>query len=357
MKFEITLLRNSTVWQLYRMRDRVQLDPEYQRLGDIWTPDKRQLLIDTILNGFDVPKLYFHKFPTPLKKDGKIYEYAIVDGKQRLETIWNFIDGKIALPDDFEFFQQPKIQASGMTYNELGQNFPELKADFDGFSLSVMCIETDEMEMIEEMFSRLNEAVPLTAAEKRNAFGGAMPPAIRKLAKEKFFVQSVPFPNKRYRHFDLATKFLLTEQDGEIVDTKKIYLDEFVMQFAKDPHLSVSRLLKSAADTLDRMSGVFAENDPLLRQVGMVMLYYHLFRFARENKWGVSRITRKQLLDFNKARESNRVAAEAGGRKVNFDLIEFERYAQSPNDSYALKFRLRVLLEQAFDTKRKIENL
>jgi len=58
MKFEITDLRNCTVWSLYRMRDRILLDPEYQRLSDIWTMDKRQLLIDTILNEFDVPKLY-----------------------------------------------------------------------------------------------------------------------------------------------------------------------------------------------------------------------------------------------------------------------------------------------------------
>jgi hypothetical protein len=35
MKFEITELRSRTVWSLYRMRDRVQLDPDYQRMSDI----------------------------------------------------------------------------------------------------------------------------------------------------------------------------------------------------------------------------------------------------------------------------------------------------------------------------------
>ena len=62
MKFDITELHSNSVWKLYRMRDRIQLDPEYQRLSDIWTLDIRQLLVDTILNGFDVPKLYLHKF-------------------------------------------------------------------------------------------------------------------------------------------------------------------------------------------------------------------------------------------------------------------------------------------------------
>src|SRR6266705_2751374 len=97
MKFEITELRSSTIWNLYRMRDRVQLDPDYQRLSDVWTVYKRQFLIDTVLNDFDIPKIYLHKFRQPLKKGGKSYDFAIIDGKQRLETLWAFLDGKIAL--------------------------------------------------------------------------------------------------------------------------------------------------------------------------------------------------------------------------------------------------------------------
>src|SRR5277367_1002854 len=105
MKFEITELRSSTVWSLYRMRDRIQIDPLYQRLSDIWTVDKRQLLIDTILNDFDIPKLYLHKFNRPLQKGSRSYDYSIIDGKQRLETMWSFIDGKIALAEDFKYFR------------------------------------------------------------------------------------------------------------------------------------------------------------------------------------------------------------------------------------------------------------
>ena len=50
--------------------------------------DKRQLLIDSILNGYDVPKLDFHEFFPARLVDGKKFKYAIVDGKQRLETIF-----------------------------------------------------------------------------------------------------------------------------------------------------------------------------------------------------------------------------------------------------------------------------
>ena len=347
MKFEITELRSSTVWSLYRMRDRIQLDPLYQRLSNIWTPDNRQLLIDTILNDFDIPKLYLHKFNETLRRGGKSYDFAIIDGKQRLETMWAFIDGNIALAEDFEYFKDSNVKAGNMTYSELGREYPDLKVQFDSFQLSAICVETDELEMIEEMFSRLNEAAPLTAPEKRNAYGGPLPMAIRKLANESLFTQAIPFPNKRYRHFDLATKFLLAEHEGKVVDTKKAYLDKFVESFADQPRSTMPTFLKRAQRNVRHMADVFTQKDPLLRQVGIVVVYYHLFRVAHEQGWQ-HRIARKRLADFEKRREANRELAEQGLTKADYDLIEFDRYAQSPNDGYAIRFRLRILLREVF---------
>jgi len=356
MKLEISSLHNSSVWALYRMRDRVQRAPGYQRLSDIWTLDKRQLLIDTILNGFDVPKIYLHKFHEPQKKGTQAHDFAIVDGKQRLETMWSFLDGKIALADDFKYFKDSSVDAGGMKYDELGKAYPDLKNQFDTFLLSVISIETDDLEMIEEMFSRLNEAAPLTAPEKRNAYGGPLPVAIKKLAAETFFTKHLPFPNKRYRHFDVATKFLLAEQEGKVVDTKKAYLDEFVKKFKGQSRTTMPKFLKPAQDTVGQMASVFTNKDSLLRQVGMVTVYYHLFRFARSAGW-VDQITRKRLLDFDKRREANRKLAEESLANADYDLIEFDRYAQSPNDAGAIKFRLRVMLERVFSKKIQTDDL
>jgi len=356
MKFEIASLHNSSVWALYRMRDRIQLDPEYQRLSDIWTLDKRQLLIDTILNGFDVPKVYLHKFHESPKKGPKASDFAIIDGKQRLETMWSFLDGKFALADDFKYFKDSSVDAAGMKYDELGKAYPDLKNLFDTFLLSVISIETDDLEMIEEMFSRLNEAAPLTAPEKRNAYGGPLPGAIKKLAAETFFTKHLPFPNKRYRHFDLATKFLLAEYVKLVVDTKKAYLDDFVKGFKDKSRTRMPEFLKPATETVELMASVFTNKDPLLRQVGMVTVYYHLFRLARQNGW-VNQITRKKLLDFEKRRETNQRLAEENLTRADYDLIEFDRFAQSPNDAGALKFRLRVMLEKVFNKRVQTDDL
>jgi len=354
--FEITMLRGNSVWALYRMRERIQLDPEYQRLSDIWTDDQRMLLVDTVLNDFDIPKIYLHKFQTPRKHGPNIFDYAIVDGKQRLETLWSFVEGKFSLADDFKYFEDPSVKAASMTYSELGREHPDLKVQFDNFPLSVVCIETNDLGLIEEMFTRLNEAATLTAPEKRNAFGGPMPRAIRKLAKGEFFTKSLPFRNDRYRHFDLAVKFLLAEKEEKVVDTKKVYLDEFVYSFATESRDKMPIFLKPAQRNCEKMAEVFTHNDPLLRQVGMVMLYYHLFRIAGAQGW-LSAVTRSRLAEFNELRAKNRQKAEKDLAKASYDLLEFDRYTQAPNDGYALRLRLQILLRRVFAKNTDIDKL
>lgn len=347
MKFDISEMRHATPWSLYRQRATIQTDPEYQRLSDIWTLEKRQLLLDTILNEFDVPKLYLHKFRTPVRRRHQTFQYAIIDGKQRLETLWSFIDGKVALSDSFEFFKDVSIDARGMTYEQLGRLHPDLKVQFDSFNLSTVLIETDDVDVIEEMFSRLNEAAPLSAPEKRNALGGPVPLAIRRVSQHAFFEESVPFPNKRYRHLDLAAKFLLVEDAGRIVDTKKVYLDEFVSSRKSQGRRKRLQAETAVEHILGKMQGIFVEKDRLLRQVGMVMVYYLLFRESVREGWS-GRITRRKLQDFEQAREKNRRVAERTLTKANYELLEFDKYSQSPNDGYALRIRLKILAEQAF---------
>jgi hypothetical protein len=356
MKFNLSYLSKNTVWQVYRIRDRILLDPDYQRLGEIWTKEKKQLLLDSLINGFDIPKFYLHKFDKPKTYNKKEYDYAIVDGKQRLETIWSFIKGELSLDDELVYFADEGIDIKGLKYNEFANKAPDLKSDFDGISLDVVCIETDEIEMIEEMFSRLNEAAPLNAAEKRNALGGPVPVAIRSLVTETFFAEKVPFSNRRYRQFDLACKFLYFESNKKVLDTKKLSLDNFVEQFKSKPRNRKLGFAKLARQNLENMSDIFAKSDPLLKQVGMIIVYYNLFRLALEEGWE-TKITRGKLVKFNKLRKENRITAELDIKNAEFDLIEFDRYALSLNDSHSIKTRVQILAKFAFDREIDLDRL
>ena len=51
---------NSAILRLNADKEEINTSPEYQREGDIWTKEKKQLLVDSILNDSDIPKIYFH---------------------------------------------------------------------------------------------------------------------------------------------------------------------------------------------------------------------------------------------------------------------------------------------------------
>ena len=342
--FRLGTVPSSSVLHMYSMRDAIWFDPPYQRMSDVWPMEKRQLLIDSILNGYDLPKLYFHEFFPAKVIEGRKFKYAIVDGKQRLQTIFSFIEGKFALARDLEIIDDAETLPGGMTYAELARNFPALKTKLDGFVLPIVTILTPDTELIEDMFSRLNEAVPLNAAEKRNALGGPVPPTIRRIVQHEFFVSKLPFENRRYRHFDLAAKFLYVSDREQIVDTKKVHLDNFVISHREQLD-RIDELFRSTAAVLEDMSRVFIDSDPMLRSVGSVLLYYYLFFDARRDGW-THQIQRNALIAFDQRRTMNRAAAENGAATTDYHLLEFDRLSQSPNDAVALKFRYAVLRSQ-----------
>lgn len=341
--FRLGAIPSSSVLNLYSMREAIWFNPPYQRMSDIWPLDKRQLLVDSILNGFDIPKLYFHEFFPPKEVEGRKVKYAIVDGKQRLQAIFDFIEGRFTIGERFELLEDPSIKPGGLTYAELAREHPTLKTRFDGFVLPIVSILTEETELIEDMFSRLNEAVPLNAAEKRNAIGGPIPPIVRSQAQHEFFVNKLPFSNARYRHYDLIAKFLYLCHRGHLADTKKVHLDEFFKQQRDVAGAGTSEQLAAEVhELLNKLAAIFVDRDGLLRSVGTVVLYFYLIRDAALNGW-LDHVSRRELEVFEQKRAENRKVAESDEEGADYKLLEFDRLTQSPNDGVALRYRYGVL--------------
>src|SRR5258708_30058682 len=77
-----------SVDKLHRNRPKISF-PEYQRQPNLWSIERKRLLIDSILKDIDIPKLYFNETPDK--------NYEVVDGTQRLWSIWEFIDDEFAI--------------------------------------------------------------------------------------------------------------------------------------------------------------------------------------------------------------------------------------------------------------------
>lgn len=343
-------LPNSAILRLNSERSFINVAPDYQRDGDVWTLEKKQLLIDSIINDYDIPKLYFHALsPAQKEKEGGKFDFAIIDGRQRIETIWSYIDGEFALDPEFEYFADPKVKLGGLTYTELAESYPRLKIRFDSYTLPVVCVETEDTDLIEDMFSRLNEAVPLNAAERRSAIGGPMAQAIKDIAAHPFFVRNVRFSDSRYRHREVAARLLFLEYSrelyGKILDTKKPYLDDMVRK-AKAGEFAKTEHLKAIVDkVLTVLSEVFTDRDSLLRSLSVVPVVYLTAQLAVE-KNVLNLFRRRRIEEFYDSLETNRRIAANDISRANFELLEFDRMSQQgTNDAASIRERCRILAD------------
>ena len=343
-------LANSAILRLNSERSFINVAPDYQRDGDVWTLEKKQLLIDSIINDYDIPKLYFHALsPDQKEKEGGKFDFSIIDGRQRIETIWKFIDGDFALASDFEYFADPKIGLAGLTYAEIAESYPRIKIRFDSYSLPVVCVETEDTDLIEDMFSRLNEAVPLNAAEKRSAIGGPMAQVIKDVSVHVFFARNVLFSDSRYRHREVAARLLFLEYSrdvyGKVLDTKKPYLDDMVRK-SKDGEYGQSDKLKLIVNSvLDVLTNIFTEKDYLLRSQSIIPVVYLTAQLASSND-EMTLFKRHKIEEFYSSLVTNRILAEEDISKANFELLEFDRMSQQgTNDAASIRERARILAE------------
>jgi hypothetical protein len=170
-KIQPHLSRTLSWWN--GQRKNIDMNPSYQRKGNIWSTEYKAYLVDSILNDYDIPKLYLADFTygnTSLNEKGK--SYAVIDGKQRLEAIFNFFDGSLALDERFAYETDRKLKLAGLTFKDLKSRYPEVATAFENFNLNVMSVITDEEGKINDLFVRLNRSKPLTGSEIRSAMQG-----------------------------------------------------------------------------------------------------------------------------------------------------------------------------------------
>ena len=77
---EVEQMEAHTLTWWRNRQGKIDMEPTYQRRGRLWSPADKAYLIDSILNGFDVPKVYMADFTwgdSPLNRQKM--PYAIID--------------------------------------------------------------------------------------------------------------------------------------------------------------------------------------------------------------------------------------------------------------------------------------
>ena len=230
---------------LKEIQDSIDVRPEYQR-PLVWTLKQKRLLIDSILRGYDVPKMYWHRQP-----DDEQFEFHVVDGQQRLTTIWEFCNDGFALPKDsdpVDGISTAKLKYSGFN--------TALKKRLHLYSFDVVIVEeatqNDEEDEVREMFLRLQNGTTLKAQEKRNAMTGRMRAFVKEVAKHSFF-ESCKFSNTRFTYDHIAAQMTCLELAGEPVSLRDSDLNRmYAEQTDFDPKGNVAKKVRRTLDYLKR---------------------------------------------------------------------------------------------------------
>lgn len=209
---------SASVFQLKRKWEKepsmLNLAPDFQR-GLVWKPKQKSELIESILMGIPLPLIYV--------KEDERGVYIIVDGKQRLSTLFSFINNEFALT---------KLS---ILKDKNGRRFEDLtpmeQNKIEDCSLTLHVIKAPTSDRVTfDLFDRVNRGgTRLNNQEMRNAlYQGNATVLINRLAKMKVFIDAtedtIPANHMKDRYLVLRFVAFYMWQKGitKDVDTNEV---------------------------------------------------------------------------------------------------------------------------------------
>lgn len=209
--------------------DRLNLEPGFQRKS-VWQTIDRKKLIQSILQNYPLPSVFLYK---STDEDGRLV-YDVLDGKQRLESVFMFqglgqfrrdkfsIKMQLHEDDDVEEWAWKDIQKKGHEHLITGYKIQTVEV-------------SGSLDDIIELFVRINSTGKrLTGQEKRHArfFTSPFLKRAGQLAErfKKFFAESHIMTSaqlSRMKHVELIAEIMASIHNGSPIN-KKTALDKII---------------------------------------------------------------------------------------------------------------------------------
>ncbi len=263
--------------------NQIELNPRFQRRS-VWSDNARSYLMDTIIRGKPIPKVFIRQRLNPTTKQS-IRE--VVDGQQRLRTILLY------LKDGFQINKKHNADYGGLYFSQLNQVDDKIQENILTYEIAVdLLINVSDSEVL-DIFSRLNSyAVILNEQERINAdhFG-----PFKKLTEQlghkfyDFWVTNKILSDPdilRMGDVTLVADLLIAMVEG-IKSKKQIknYFDLYEKEFEHDPAV----LENEFNQILALISTVF---DGSLRssEFRRISLFYSLFTSVYHLQYGLKEL-------------------------------------------------------------------
>ena len=203
-----------TVFELKRRFDaknkRIILDSDFQR-EDVWNNERKAELVESVLMGLPLPIFYFNQ-----DKYGRL---IVIDGRQRLTALFDFMDGKFALMKLKVLSDENKKKFDDLT--------PLLQSRIEDYQIQAHVIMPPTPDRLKfDIFDRVNRGgMQLNKQEIRNAlYQGAATKLLKELSETPIFVDATggAFINEKR----MKDKYLLTRFIAIYLLRKKELIDE-----------------------------------------------------------------------------------------------------------------------------------
>lgn len=259
---------------MYDEKHTLRMDHVIQRQSGQWDGDKlkKSLLIHSILANYPIPPLYCLKEPV----NDKDYSYSVLDGKQRLTTIFDYIDGKYALDEE-----TPGVIIDDVTYGLGNKYFTDLDIECQQellrFKFTIYGFEDADDDLIEEIFFRLNNSTPLSKPQKSMALTGVQNAAfIKSILSDKFFSEICKFSTLQRRKSDdmctLLQSMMLLDNRYYGYEYSSLSANE-VMNYAAYIKNNYSDEQKERLyDIIDYLEKAFPEQEKMLKKINIPMI-------------------------------------------------------------------------------------
>lgn len=135
----------------------------------VWERARKSALIESMILGYPIPAVFAKRIDDGSGKRGS-NTYFIMDGKQRLSTVKEYLNDEFALTNlspityfDTEEDKEVKVDISGMKFSELPDG---LKDFLNTVTFSVTYFDNLTKDEEKELFKRLNAGKPLSTKSR-----------------------------------------------------------------------------------------------------------------------------------------------------------------------------------------------
>jgi hypothetical protein len=161
-------------------RGLIKIDPEFQR-NFVWKHEKMSQFIESVILNFPIPPLFFNQ---NIKG-----EFIVVDGRQRLQTLRNFLKNEFRL----EGLNVLK-HLNGKNFEDLGDLGNGYQAKIEDKKMLVYLIKPSvSLKVVYDIFFRINTGgTQLERQEIRQSlFQGKSTELLKKLSEKTYFTDAI----------------------------------------------------------------------------------------------------------------------------------------------------------------------